>query len=382
MKRDRRRGKPKKKDKGEKIREQGYSFAQEEAQKVIQEIREKLSSPQDLDKEILFETIDILSSYKSEESADLLGKIYQDFREKGIQKRVKRAFYKLNLAGIGTKKYEPEVPSPLEQARTPKFYKTFLSNFDGSGSRLLIYTQEIPYEGIKLFQFILNDLEGVKECEETSISKSRFKKDIVEKFPDNNKGTTLVEITEEYCQFLLEEAKEKNLKGSFILPEKFESAKELVGEAKTSFNQPLIYDFISPFEMKLRSELLGRSDQLLDEPEFKGWFFELKEIEHFASKIVESEKSKLIVGLKTPQERQKEAEKEAIEVLFNDQRRAIFKRRLEEMSYIFFKTEREELARIALAAALGFEKGGSPSTAHPFALRMVRQSLKKAHGSS
>lgn len=381
MKRDRRRGKPKKKDRAGKIRGQGYSFAQEEAEKVIQEIREKLSSPQDLDKEMLFKTIDILSSYKSEEAADLLGKIYQDFREREVQKRVKRAFYKLNLVGIGTKKYEPEVPSPLEQARTPKFYKTFLSNFDGSGSRLLIYTQEIPYEGIKLFQFILNDLEGVKECEEVSISKSKFKKDIVEKFHDNNEGATLVEITEEYCQFLLEEAKEKNLKGSFKMPGKFESAKELVGEAKTSFNQPLIYDFISSFEMKLRSDFLKRSDQLLDEPEFKGWFFELKEVEHFALKIAEAEKSKLIIGLKTPQERQEEAEKEAIEVLFNDQRRAIFKRRLEEMAYIFLKTGREELARIALSAALGFEKGGSSSTAHPFAIRMVEQSLKRAHGS-
>jgi hypothetical protein len=67
--------------------------------------------------------------------------------------------------------------------------------------------------------------------------------------------------------------------------------------------------------------------------------------------------------------------RQAVEELFNKPRRALFRRRLEEMAYVLWKTGKQNEPQMALAAALGMESEGGFLSPHPFLLELVKRSL-------
>ena len=67
--------------------------------------------------------------------------------------------------------------------------------------------------------------------------------------------------------------------------------------------------------------------------------------------------------------------RQAVEELFDKPRRALFRRRLEEMAYVLWKTGKQNEAQMALAAASGMESEGGILSIHPFLLELVKRSL-------
>jgi hypothetical protein len=67
--------------------------------------------------------------------------------------------------------------------------------------------------------------------------------------------------------------------------------------------------------------------------------------------------------------------RQAVEELFDKPRRALFRRRLEEMAYILWVTGKEKEARIALVAAREMEAVGGILYTHPFLLELIKRSL-------
>ena len=89
----------------------------------------------------------------------------------------------------------------------------------------------------------------------------------------------------------------------------------------------------------------------------------------------ETEDSPIIMPSQQKEERLDKIHKEMAGKFIDEEKRRLYKRRLEEMAYFLLKTNREDDAQSALAAALAFGPEGVPSDKHPFALRLIKEGL-------
>jgi hypothetical protein len=121
--------------------------------------------------------------------------------------------------------------------------------------------------------------------------------------------------------------------------------------------------------------LLQRSEDLVGKYPFAYWLLEWKLLIDCYKELYEMENSPIVLTDPQKESRTAEITKKTARLFFDDNNRMLFKRRLEEIAYILFKTDREEDAQSALAAALAFEPGGVASEDHPFALKTVEKNF-------
>jgi hypothetical protein len=67
--------------------------------------------------------------------------------------------------------------------------------------------------------------------------------------------------------------------------------------------------------------------------------------------------------------------REALEELFPEEKRLLWKRRLEEMAYILLKTDKEKEARATMSAAIDLKNPFSPIDPNPFIWNLVLKSI-------
>jgi hypothetical protein len=66
---------------------------------------------------------------------------------------------------------------------------------------------------------------------------------------------------------------------------------------------------------------------------------------------------------------------QAVHEIFDEPRRFLYRRRLEEMAYVLWKKGQENESRMAVAAAAGLQKESSMLSPHPFLLELVKRSI-------
>ncbi|GFP24197.1 hypothetical protein HKBW3S09_01663, partial [Candidatus Hakubella thermalkaliphila] len=132
-------------------------------------------------------------------------------------------------------------------------------------------------------------------------------------------------------------------------------------------------------EVRFKAALLLEFVDFLSLPEFSSWFFELDSVATYALELLEARQSKIILSDWARREREARIIGKAVEGLFSGDYPFLFKRRLEEMAYILWKTDRREEAKKALAAALALGEDGDQSLReHPLISAMVLRSLNLA----
>jgi hypothetical protein len=139
--------------------------------------------------------------------------------------------------------------------------------------------------------------------------------------------------------------------------------------------KPLIYLHLLEEESKVRSDLLDRSASLFEVPSFQTWLLEEGETQKYLTLLKEASESRIVLTPYQKEGRVMDIYRQAVEELFDKPRRSLFRRRLEEMAYVLWKTGKQNEAQMALAAGLGMESEGGILSLHPFLLELVKRSL-------
>ncbi|MEW6614375.1 MAG: hypothetical protein AB1401_02740 [Thermodesulfobacteriota bacterium] len=309
-------------------------------------------------------------------SANLLLQMATEAQSKPLKKAIKRSLYRLKEKGIITEDRGTE-ESRLSVLRPPaRVFEGYLSYIDYLGYRLVWLTQPRLTKGLYFFQVIINDTEGIKDFHGTEITKKMYREYLTgfkEKSP-----MPIVEAEPSYCQFLIQEGYTMATKRGHPVPTGYLKWKDIVGKPSGEVQRPLIYSCYEEDTIKADEALLTSSGTLFELPEFGNWVIRPDEIEQYAEKINEASKSKLVLTPIQKQERISQIYNDAADELFNEERRLLYKRRLEESAYIIYKLGKEKDARICLAAALALMSEGIPSSHHPFLLELVKRSLSSA----
>ncbi|OGL43957.1 MAG: hypothetical protein A2W05_08270 [Candidatus Schekmanbacteria bacterium RBG_16_38_10] len=355
-----------KKDLGESVLNQ---LVEETGEKSLQFISRIILKDPSLD---LF-IIGLLKKAPSPEKIKILNDIYEKSTEGNIKNAVKKSFFALKQKGfiIETAKEKKKEESPVFKPHAPKG-EGYLSIIDPDGNQLLVFT--IPpvklSHGVICFQAVINYDEGIKDFRAVEITKKNFKNYIINLL--GNKNFLIVETTSDYCKYLLKESAAKTQ----TPPQGYIECQPFLDEKNIHFEQPLIYQNISHEEIKTKNFSESQIIQLLNIPEFEGLNVNPVRIEKYTDKMEEIEGSKIIINQYQKEERITDLIFEASKEVFDINTKETLKRKLEEISFVLYKTGKEEEAKLALFTAINISESFEPEK-NLFLLELLKKSILK-----
>jgi hypothetical protein len=219
----------------------------------------------------------------------------------------------------------------------------------------------------------VSDLEGIQRLEITDLTKKDLKEFVKKSLASPE--FPVVEAPGGYCALLLREAAKHSLKHGKPLPKRYEDVEKGLSDVNWDGPVPLIYEYIEEETVKDKPRLLKESGALHRILPFSSWFLPTEAVRKYAELIKEAEASHLVL---TPQ--QKEARllslyREALEELFPEAERFLWKRRLEEMAYIFWKLGKKREASLAVSAAVDLKTSFGTIEPNPFVWNLLLKSL-------
>jgi hypothetical protein len=316
--------------------------------------------------------IEALAKIPTIETAHLLLEMMEKAEEKQVMKAIKRTLYKLKQKGV---KWEEKSSKdkPILKPPQPAEPLGYLGSIDPTGSRIIIIGKPHPLRGLLVIFSIVNDLEGIQEFSLKEFSKKGFNE-----FMKNSLTSAefpIVAAPGGYCIHLLREAASLTQKLSKPLPQGYHDAERECRNITWDYPAPLIYQHIQEDEVKDSPPLLKDSINLHKIIPFSSWHIPASKVEQYATRITETQQSKIVLRPDQKEARLNAIYRDALEELFPEKNRLLWKRRLEEVAYILLKTGKENEARTSLSAAIDLNNPFSAIEPNPFIWNLLLKSI-------
>ena len=316
--------------------------------------------------------IEALARLPNTETAQLLCGMLAGAEEKWVIKSIKRTLYKLRQRGVRWEE-KPSKDEPVLRPPKPAEPAGYLGAIDSTGSRIIVLAKPQPLRGLLVVIGIVNDLEGIQQFNLKEFSKKGFKEFVKDSL--SSAEFPIVTAPGAYCVHLLREASSLSRRIHKPLPRGYHEAEKELKDITWDEPSPIIYQFIKEDEVKDRVHLLKQSSRLHEIMPFSTWHLAGQEVEQYASSISEAQQSKIVLRPDQKEARLNSIYRDALEELFPDDMRLLWKRRLEEMAYILLKTGKEEEARLTVSAAIDLKNPFSSIDPNPFIWNLLLKSL-------
>lgn len=310
-------------------------------------------------------------------SHPLTGRLLQRWLEissdKRVRKAIKRSIYRLKSRGIPLEEILRDRDVPVLKPLQPEPARGFGGPFDFLGQRFLVLAVPHIGRGMTVMQGIVSDTEGLIDFSGGEMARRRFKEFLDEIqmegiFP-------LVEMEPSYVAFLFFKTYRLTLDQGKTPPQGYLRLKKEIEAIKKDEERSPVYSLIQEDEILENGRYLERGGDLLKMDLFNAWRVGEKEIRPYADEVWEAEESKLILNQAQREARFQEIYQRALSDLFPEERRSLYRRRMEEMAYYLFKLGKEEEARISLAVALDLRKPPHVIRPNPFLFLLVVKSI-------
>jgi len=316
--------------------------------------------------------IDGLVKIPTPETAHLLMRMMEKMDEKQVIKSIKRSLYKLKQKGV---KWEEKAQkkTPILKPPKPAEPQGYLGSIDATGSRIIVIGKPQPLRGLLVIFSIVNDLEGIQEFNLTGFSKKSFNEFIKDSLASAE--FPIVAAPGAYCIHILKEAASLTQSLSKPLPQGYRDAERECKDIVWDYPAPLIYQHIKEDEVTGSAHLLKDSTNLHKIMPFATWHIAAPEVEKYATLITETQQSKIVLRPDQKEARLNAIYRGALEDLFPEEKRFLWKRRLEEVAYVLLKTGKENEARASLSAAIDLNNPFGTIEPNPFIWNLVLKSI-------
>lgn len=308
----------------------------------------------------------------SPRSAVLLHRLSAAASSKAVAKSIRKSIFRLRSKGIETEEISDRAPAVYHPPQ-PAASEGFLTPIDSTGHRVVLLARPQIPQGMAAFSAEISDRDGIVDFTGFETSRKNFH-EYLEMFRERYPGK-VVEADPDYCSGLIMEAAEIGQKKGAAPSPEFLKWRPLLGLSSPLPLRTLIYRHLEGEELKSRPELLDRSASLFQLSPFDTWSLEEEDSKKYLALLKEASASRLVLAPHQKEGRLMEIYQQAVHDLFDEPRRLLYRRRLEEMAYILWKMKQENEARVALAAAAGMEKESGVLTPHPFLMELVKRSL-------
>jgi len=309
-----------------------------------------------------------LGAHAAVAAVDALQALDAGSADKLVRKEVKRSLYRLEQRGVAVPTAPAATPPAVVMAPALEGY---VSAVDGRGDQLVWLIKPHPGGLMHLFA-VINDPEGLREVnlfETTRKALRASREELLRKHE-----LRMIDTDWRYCDYLIDRA-------FHWAAERGESGGDYPGmrakliKVPAITMQPLIFAQVDVDAVRANASLLAESVKLLEEKEFRTWFFDPETLKPYLDEAHRIKESPLLLNEAQQQERFRLLLERAVEELFGGDRQRSWVRRLEEMAYFFHATGRTESAQRALAAAVALEAGRHGGRDVPFCEQLVRTSF-------
>jgi hypothetical protein len=304
---------------------------------------------------------------------DLLSGIRKAFPEKTVQKAVRKTFFRLRQRGISGPESEPE-ETPAFAAVQKEEPSAYVGPIDGAGNRPLLIAIPRGASGVDLAMGLVDDEHGIREFAYSRYSRKRMKelKDIF-----FSKVPHMVATTLSHAATVLEFAYQ-NGEGKTSDPDgEYLRLRPWLLENIELLDRPAVADLIPLHSVTADMMTPSQLDRLFQHELMNSWTLDPEKLEPLSEEVMRAQESPIFISEAQRREHMNKIKEESITKLFGEKERLIFRRRLEEMAFVFFKIGEEALARLSLAAALSIEEKASLLKVNPFLNILVDRSLAK-----
>lgn len=321
--------------------------------------------------------VEALSMMATPQAAALLAQIAAKTAAKDLQKAARRALYRLKTMGVDIESLASQEPrkSVLEVPKLPVVV-ALASQIDFDGNRALYLARRRPFSGLVFVSLIINDQRGVVDCHAFPVTKKDLTGMVADIQADDR--LTHVEFPPSYAQQLVEESYQRNLSTGTPVPRDFQGLRDLIGTPDTPWDKPPMYHVVSPEEIRGQPAWLAQAPQLFEVKEFQGWHLPPDAVQKYREEIKRAVDSPIIVSQALQQERVEAVQKRTLREIFDTEKRALYRSRLEEMAYLLWQTKRPDEAKRAFASALALQGEGIDPAEHPFLRRLFTRSVEMA----
>ena len=317
--------------------------------------------------------IETLGMIQSLKAAQLLADLDEHHPEKTWRKAARKSLYKLKSVGIDVE----TAHKPLLGESKHQRYKALLSPIDGTGTQLIMLTQEMLAGDLHLLQVIASDETGIVECSaRRGMTKKMFAK-LPETFARQAgaQGIRLVETDYAYAMTLTLEAE----KLTTTLPAGYESNKEFFEFTTAEPIPNPVFQKLDVENLKQQPYFLRTSDELFKHDIFLSWHLPLKDISEYVQELKAQQETVIELSPQFQQERQDAIYQKMVEAKIDAALLQRWQRRLEMMAYLFLEQGEEEDAKRALTAALTLpETPREQLKQHPFLHRALALGIEVA----
>jgi len=344
-----------------------------QSQKVApEEVLKRVSSYLEKDPSLTIPLIEALSRVPNPETAQLLTGMMASIKEKGAIKSIKRTLYKLRQKGVRWEE-KPLKDGPILRPPKPAEPEGYLGAIDSTGSRIIVIARSRPARGLLVVLSIVNDQQGIQQFDLRSFSKKGFEEFV--KSSVSSEDLPVVPAPGAYCIHLLREVSSLSRRLSKPLPQGYHDAENEFKDITWDHSDPIIYQHIREDEVKDQAYPLKESGTLHKITPFSTWFLQGQEMQEYVSRIKEAQESRIILTPDQKGARLNSIYREALEELFPEEKRLLWKRRLEEMAYILLRTGKEKEARATMSAAIDLKNPFSPIDPNPFIWNLLLKSI-------
>lgn len=311
---------------------------------------------------------------KDESPIPLLLALRAGFKDKGVDKAIKRALFKLKRRGVSTEEFhtEEDDSSTILKPSQKEPPRCYVGAIDGAGLRAVAIIVHRGGKGLDTGLGIVSDEQGIQEFFYRNLSK-KSAKEIKENF--SRDAGPLVETSLSHTATILEEAYQRHLTLKSDVPGDYLELRPWLLENAPPLARPVVYDCIP--EMSISDTILTDSQlmELLDHELMEFWLIELEALRPFMEDMFKVEESPIVLTEAQKADRIREIKEKCMVKIFSPERRELLKRRLEEMGYVFFKLGKEETAGLALAAAHAAVQEATILKANPVIETLLEHSL-------
>jgi hypothetical protein len=313
-----------------------------------------------------------IGSLSTPAALEILKQLYEKNRQKDYLKVIKKCIHALRQKGIDVADYDPRQPEEavFKKITLPET-RSFISFLDGAGDRIIFMIKPITTYESRVFEIFLNDRQGINEISSVTAFRKEAEQFIAKITSDDK--IIFLETTAENACFLIQEAYAINERTGAVVSGSFAQWRSVFADALTLQKQPVIYQYLDAQKLQHQLSLLQKAEKLVSHIELIVWFTESDEAKQGWNKYKLAKNSPLVLNNQQVDERLLECCRETIAAFFDDTRRILFKRRLEELAYLFYKQGAEEEARIALCAALSLTSTELPPERNPFCLWLITE---------
>lgn len=275
--------------------------------------------------------------------------------DKLVRKEIRRSLYRLERRGLQIP--QSTATKPILVASGPVM-EGYLSAVDGGGDQLVWLVKPRP-AGVAHVFAVINDPDGLREVDLSETTRKALRgarQQLLEKHE-----LRMVEADWRYCDYVIDRACRWAAEKGNRISGDYPGLRARLIKQPVAPMPPLILAQLDPEAVRRDAQLVAQSGKLLDEKEFRTWFFDRETLRPYVEEALEAKSSLLILAPAQQQERFGTVAERAVEELFGGEMRLSWMRRLQEMAYFFHTTQRPEQAKQALAAALaleGSERGG------------------------